>query len=117
MVGMFFKEALDFLPVVLKLAFQGVEQFNQSQRQAALGSRDRRAAAELMGFGKNLQTFLIELRTVEAVNVQEAFPFSATSLLQQLRSRKFLHKTPARTGGPILKGLQRRRIVLVQCGL
>src|SRR6266404_7566187 len=67
-----------------------------------------------MGLGKDLQTLLVELWTIEPVEVQELFPLPASRLVEQLGGRKLLHKAPARTGRPIIKSLQRRRIILMQ---
>src|SRR5665213_185508 len=103
MVGMILEEALDLPPVILQLAFQGVEQLEQGQRQSALGPDDRWTAAKLMGLGKELQPLFIELGAVETVNVQELFPFPAASLLEQVRRGKLLHETPGRQRRPIIK--------------
>src|SRR6266581_2671854 len=114
---MFVEEPPNFLAVVLELVLQGVEELDQCERQSALGSSDGSRAAKLVGLGKDFQSLFVELRTIEVMHVQELFPFPAPCLTQQLGSRKLLHETPARSRRPIFKGLQRRRIILVESRL
>ena len=110
---MLVKQPLDFLAVSLQLAFQGLEQFDQGQRQPALGSGDRRTAAKRLRPLKDLEPLLVEFGAVEAVRVQELFPLPASRLLEQLRGGKLLHETPGGGGRPIIKGRQCRRIILL----
>src|SRR5207302_11307729 len=70
-----------------------------------------------MSLGKDFQTLLIELWTIEPMSVQELLPFAAPGLTQQLGSRKLLHETPTRSRRPVLKSLQRRRIILMESRL
>src|SRR5215467_4314959 len=97
MVGMFLKEPLNLLAVLLQLFFQGFEQLYQCQHQSALGSSHCRTTTELLRFGEDLQSLLVEFWTIKPMNLQEPFPIPAPRLLEQLGGRKSLHKTPART--------------------
>src|SRR6266436_8922238 len=114
---MLIEESPNLLAVILKLIFQSVEELDQCERQSALGSSDGRRTAKLVGLGKDFQSLLVELWTIEMMHVQELLPFPAASLAEQLRSGKLLHEVPTRSRRPILKGLQRRRIILVESRL
>src|SRR5437762_2466862 len=111
---MLVKEPPNLLAVVLQLAFQGLEELDQCERQSALGSGNGHWTAKLVGLGKDFQSLLVELWTIKTMHVQELFPFPASGLAEQLRTGKLLHEVPTRSRRPILKGLQRRRIILVE---
>src|SRR5205809_7631462 len=85
MVGMLIKEAPNFFPIVVQLDFQGLEQLDQSQSQPTLGPGNRGTAAKLPGLGKDFQSLLVELWTIQVVNMQKLFPFPSPRLLEQLR--------------------------------
>src|SRR6266403_2233530 len=77
---MLIEESPNLLAVILKLIFQSVEELDQCERQSALGSSDGRRTAKLVGLGKDFQSLLVELWTIEMMHVQELLPFPASGL-------------------------------------
>ena len=74
MVGVLIKEAPNFFPVVFQLNFQGLEQLDHCQGQSTLGPNNRGTAAKLVGLGKDFQSLLVDLWTIQIVTMQELFP-------------------------------------------
>jgi hypothetical protein len=58
MVGMVLEERLDLGAVLLQLFLQGPQDFAETNRQLALGRRNRRRGLELFGLSKERQPFL-----------------------------------------------------------
>src|SRR5712675_1452406 len=101
-IGMFIEQPPDLLAVLLQLLIQSLQQLDQRQGQSALGPNDDWWTAKLVGFGKDFQPLLVEFRPVKPMPMQEFFPLASSGLLEQLGSRKLLHKAPARGCGPII---------------
>src|SRR5262249_2194690 len=117
MVRMLLEQPLNLLAAVLQLAFQAAQEFDQRQGQPAFGPDDGRAAAKLMSLSKKLQSLLGRLGPIEPMNVQKVFPSTLAGFAQQLRRGESLDELPAGWSGPVVKGLECRRIIIGQGGL
>ena len=114
MVGMLFEEGLDLLAVLVQLELQGLEQSGQADGQQALGRGQGGATAELTGVLEEFQPFGRGFRPPQLLGVEEFFPAPPAGGGWFFRGGELEDKVPAKRLGPILEGLERRRIILDQ---
>src|SRR5262249_39824383 len=110
------EEGLDARPIGRQLLLQSLEQPRQALDQHALGRRNRRRATKLVGPSENLQALRCRLWPPQLVGVEEFFPFTFARHLQGGRGREGQHESPGVRGGPVVKGLQSRWIILFERG-
>jgi hypothetical protein len=105
-IGVMVEERLDLLAVFVELLLEGAQEFAQAYGQLALGLGDRSRGLELIGLGKEGQTFFGGFRAPEFVGVKELFPATLAGLNQRLRGGKADDEVPGERTGPIVKGLE-----------
>ena len=114
MVGMLLEKRFDLLAVEVQLELQRVEQLGQTDGQQALGGGDGGGAAELAGGLKDFHSFGRRFPPPQFLGVKEFFPALLAGGGQFFRGGELDDKVPASGLGPILEGLEGRRIIFDQ---
>src|ERR1700757_2367638 len=114
MVGMASEKFLNALAVDPELFFQGKEEAHQRKRQLTFSIGQRRATAKLGGPPKEFHPSRTALGAPQVPAMEEFFPPSFAGLLQSLRAGEALDKHPGTERSPVLKSVQRRRVILGQ---
>jgi len=113
-LGMLPEEGLDLPPVFVQLVLQGVEHLGQADGQERLGRGDGGAAAKLAGILEGFHPLGGGFRTPQLLGVQKLFPAAGAGGGQFFRRGELEDKVPAGGARPIIKGCQRRRIILAE---
>src|ERR1700747_2588597 len=113
-IGVVLEERCNPFTILVQLLVQQTQEFAQAQGKLAFGLGDRLAGLELISLSKDVQALLGGLRPPQPVGMEELLPAAPAGFDQGLGGRKLNDKIPREGTGPIVKGLECRRIIFQQ---